>query len=174
MAISVGDGGTDNSDALVVTHSVTPGRAAVPEPMVIDQAWLVEVTIRVVGSSAQPTLRFLLDLDLAGVPESGEHLDSVAFDSGGRVMSLGVRDRDWMLSAGARRGLVPARFLAAEPWTGTDYTVGYENSGLRVDYGNVRTGEKLLCPLAVAVASPPVNAVDRDLWTWFCVDAVLP
>lgn len=174
VTISVSDGGTDKPDALVVTHNVTPARPTVPESMVVDHTWLVGVEIRVVGVSARPLLRFSLDSELAGDPEPGEHLDSVVFDAGGRVMSLGVRDQDWMLSAGARRGLIPTRFIAADPWIGTAYTVEHEDSGLRIAYGALHSGEKLLCPLAVAVASPPTNAADRHLWTWFGVDAVLP
>jgi hypothetical protein len=147
-----------------------------PDGMRVDKAVRIELTVRALADGVAPRILFMLDesLGLGGHPGTGEWLESIEFERGGTMLSLGARDPEWMLTYGLDRSLVPGRFGLAASYDDADgYRVRYTRHGMIVSFGALARGETLTCPLALAYVSG-LSEPNDDVSTWFAVDNLLP
>lgn len=159
-----------------ITASSTRSDLPLPKDMTLDGAVACDVRGVCAGDGS---LRICLTVDPVGAasaaePNSGEHLDCAIIEGNGGQLALGVRDRDWMLSAGVRNGFLPERFAAArsQPIDSeiAGYRVAYVARGLELDVGPFAAGDQFRIPLALAWAPSRPDT----LASWFGVDAILP
>jgi hypothetical protein len=163
-----------SSERLKLQVSAEDVQPLLPPGRRVDHAVRIELSIGALDDDVAPRICFTLDegLGLTGSSSSGQWLESVEFQQGRAMLSLGVRDQEWMLEYGSKQLMLPSRLDRVD-----SQPVGYEvNStpyGLIIDFGALTRGETIVCPLALAYASE-LSGSEDDASTWFGVDAVLP
>lgn len=168
--------GRQLSERLRLQVSADDVQPQLPPGMRVDHAVRIELRMRALEDGVAPRVLFALDetRNLKGNPSSGQWLETVQFERGGTILSLGARDQEWSLTYGVKKSMLPNRFQWADPDIQPDgYELTYAPYGMIIDFGTLARGESVKCPLALAYVSG-LSGSDDDVWTWFGVDAVLP
>jgi len=144
----------DVSGTVATVISVDPAEVPeLPEDMAVDGVMLFSVRLDSPVTRKSPVvLRATAHRD--GDPETGQFLDSIAFESEAGVLQVAVRDDEWLAANG----------VIAKP-------VGYDRQGFTQIINEAPAGTVL--HVSVAWRAVPVVGMN-DASTWFAADLALP
>ena len=124
-----------------------------PKGMAVDGVLLLSARLQEDVTLTSP-VRLTANADHRGVPETGEWLDSMAYEISGGAMQVAIRDDEWLA----------ARHIAAEP-------VQYETCGFSHVISEAAAGTVLYASVAWRLHP---SATANDSSTWFAADLALP
>ena len=171
------------TDGLHIELSLGEHRPDLPAEYSVDRCWLGVFRIRASersrlrgrsGSCALPQLCCSFDAGdglCDGGPDAGEGLDAQTWDVGGRRLSIGTEDADFLCHRAREGSTLPSSWeheLSAfldEPHD--DYPVRYLDRGLALLLPPLPRGG--YCELHLASAIGPAHRED-DAATWYAVD----
>jgi len=144
----------DVSGTVATVINVDPADVSeLPEEMAVDGVMLFSVRLVSPATRKSPVvLRATAHQD--GDPETGQFLDSIAFESEAGVLQVAVRDDEWLAANG----------IIADP-------VGYDRQGFTQIINEAPTDTVL--HVSVAWRAAPVVGMN-DASTWFAADLALP
>ena len=125
-----------------------------PSGMAVDGVMLIRVFIATPVTAESPLL-LEAAFDGQGDPETGEWLESMAFQTDRGVLQVAIRDREWL----AGRGVV------------ADYAE-FQERGLKQTVLEAAAGTTLYASVAWRVGDGAAGADDAS--TWFAADLALP
>jgi len=161
-----------NATHMSIAVTIRDGDPQLPDGMRVDRCVVLDLGLAALDDGAVAYVELALEGDTAGSPETGEWLESIAFEGAAARINIATRDAAWMLSYGPDHDRVPVRLRAdnISP-TNAAWRVAYTPRGLTVTTASLAKGEMLNCPFAIAfVSAPDVDPAS----TWFAVDGVLP
>lgn len=142
----------DVSGSSAVAVDVAQADPQLPNGMTVDSVLLFSFQLQEHVTPTSP-LRLSVSADQKGDPETGEWLDSMAFESAGGVIQVAVRDDEWLAS----------KRIGAEP-------VQYERQGFSQTIREAAAGTVLFASVAWRVHP---SATANDSSTWFAADLAL-